>query len=36
VMLDEPLKTLGASKVVLRLHAEVEVEIDVKVEREEG
>ena len=36
VILDEPLKTLGASKVTLRLHAEVEVEIDVKVEREEG
>ncbi|MGW8265768.1 MAG: 50S ribosomal protein L9 [Longimicrobiales bacterium] len=36
VILDEPLKTLGAAKVTLRLHAEVEVEIDVKVEREEG
>lgn len=36
VMLDEPLKTLGTSKVVLRLHSEVEVEIDVNVEREEG
>ena len=35
VMLDEPLKTLGAGKVVIRLHAEVEVEIDVCVEREE-
>ena len=36
VMLDEPLKVLGASKVLIRLHAEVEVEIDVTVEREEG
>jgi len=36
VVLEEPLKALGASKVVVRLHAEVEVEIDVMVEREEG
>jgi len=36
VVLDEPLKTLGASRVALRLHSEVEVEIEVKVEREEG
>jgi len=36
VMLEEPLKTLGADKVVIRLHPEVEVEIDVHVEREEG
>jgi large subunit ribosomal protein L9 len=36
VMLDEPLKTLGAVKVTIRLHPEVEVEIDVLVEREEG
>jgi large subunit ribosomal protein L9 len=36
VMLDEPLKVLGASKVSVRLHHEVEVEIDVHVEREEG
>jgi large subunit ribosomal protein L9 len=35
VQLDEPLKTLGASKVTVRLHAEVEIEIDVHVEREE-
>ena len=35
VMLDEPLKVLGASKVTIRLHSEVEVEIDVGVEREE-
>jgi len=35
IQLEEPLKTLGASKVVVRLHAEVEVEIDVTVEREE-
>jgi large subunit ribosomal protein L9 len=36
VVLEEPLKTLGASRVSIRLHPEVEVEIDVKVEREEG
>lgn len=36
VVLEEPLKTLGASRVPIRLHPEVEVEIDVKVEREEG
>ena len=36
VMLEEPLKALGAEKVVIRLHSEVEVEIDVLVEREEG
>jgi large subunit ribosomal protein L9 len=36
VMLDEPLKALGAFKVALRLHPEVEVDIDVNVEREEG
>jgi len=36
VMLEEPLKTLRASKVNLRFHAEVEVDIHVKVEREEG
>ena len=35
VILDEPLKALGESKVVIRLHSEVEVEIDVSVEREE-
>ena len=35
VQLEEPLKTLGASKVKIRLHAEVETEIDVQVEREE-
>jgi large subunit ribosomal protein L9 len=36
VTLEEPLKTLGASKVTVRLHSEVEVEIEVKIEREEG
>lgn len=35
VILEEPLKALGASKVTIRLHSEVEVEIDVSVEREE-
>ena len=36
VMLDEPLKALGDWKVAVRLHPEVQVEIDVTVEREEG
>jgi len=36
IILDEPLKTIGVSKVTVRLHADVEVEIEVKVEREEG
>jgi large subunit ribosomal protein L9 len=36
VILDESVKAIGTSKVTLRLHAEVEVEIDVHVEREEG
>lgn len=35
IILDEPLKSLGISKVPIRLHSEVEVEIEVKVEREE-
>jgi len=35
VILEEPLKALGETKVVVRLHAEVETEIDVTVEREE-
>jgi large subunit ribosomal protein L9 len=35
VLLDEPLKVLGSSKVAIRLYAEVEVEIDVSIEREE-
>jgi large subunit ribosomal protein L9 len=36
VLLEEPLKAIGASKVTLRLHPEVESEIEVKVERDEG
>ena len=35
VLLDEPIKTLGASMVTARLFAEVEVEIEVRVERED-
>ena len=35
VLLDEPLKVLGSSKVAIRFYAEVEVEIDVSIEREE-
>ena len=34
--LDEPLKSLGATNVPVRLHAEVVVEIEVVVEREES
>ena len=36
VILEEPLKTLGAFKVIIRFHSEVQVEIEVRVEREEG
>jgi large subunit ribosomal protein L9 len=36
VMLEEPLKTLGAFVVPVHLHPEVHVEIEVRVEREEG
>jgi large subunit ribosomal protein L9 len=35
IVLDEPVKLLGASKVPVRLHSEVTVEIEVRVEREE-
>jgi large subunit ribosomal protein L9 len=36
ILLDEPLKSLGEANVPVRLHAEVEVGIEVRVEREEG
>ena len=36
VVLEEPLKALGVFNVALRLHAEVEAEIEVRVEREEA
>jgi len=36
VMLEEPLKTLGDFKVSVHLHPEVHVDVDVKVERDEG
>ncbi len=32
VMLEEPLKVLGAAKVTVRLHSQVEVEVEVHVE----
>jgi len=35
VMLEEPLKVLGTEKVTVRLHSQVEVEIEVQVERGE-
>lgn len=34
--LDEPLKSIGVFAVGVRLHPEVEVELEVRVEREEG
>ena len=36
VMLEEPLKTLGVSSVPVHLHSEVNVDIEVRVEREES
>lgn len=36
VMMDEPLKSLGSHLVTVRLHAEVEAEIQVTIEREEA
>lgn len=36
VLLDEPLKQLGAFMVPVKLHADVEVEVEVRVEREEA
>jgi len=36
VLLDEPLKTLGVGNVAIKLHSDVEVEVEVRVEREEG
>jgi large subunit ribosomal protein L9 len=35
VMLEEPLKMLGTSRVPVRLHSQVEVEVEVQVERGE-
>jgi large subunit ribosomal protein L9 len=35
VILDEPIRTLGEHKVILRLHREVSTEIPVIVEKEE-
>jgi large subunit ribosomal protein L9 len=36
VQLEDPLKALGAYVVPVRLHPEVVVEVDVRVERDEG
>jgi large subunit ribosomal protein L9 len=36
VVLDEPIKAIGVVSVELKLHAEVEASIEVRVEREEG
>ena len=35
VMLEEPVKMLGVSKVSVRLHSQVEVEVEIQVERGE-
>jgi large subunit ribosomal protein L9 len=35
VMLEEPIKMLGTSKVPVRLHSQVEVKVEVQVERGE-
>ena len=35
VLLEEPLKMVGVSQVVVRFHTDVEAEIEVRVEREE-
>jgi large subunit ribosomal protein L9 len=36
VLLDEPLKALGTYQVPVRLFADVDVEVEVRIEREEG
>ena len=36
VLLDDPIKALGVENITVRLHAEVEGSIEVRVEREEG
>jgi len=36
VMLDEPIKSLGATNVSVHLHADVQVDIEVVVERDEA
>jgi large subunit ribosomal protein L9 len=36
IVLDEPIKTTGVAEVVIRLHKDVEVTIEVTVEPEEG
>jgi len=36
IVLEEPLKTLGVTNVPVHLHADVVVEIEVRVEREEA
>lgn len=36
IKMDEPLKALGVFEVPIRLHAEVEVVVEVRVERDEG
>jgi large subunit ribosomal protein L9 len=36
IVLDTPLKTLGAHKIPVRLHAEVVAELEVTVTKEEA
>ena len=36
IQLDEPLKMIGVTNVAVRLHGDVETQIEIKIEREEG
>lgn len=36
VQLEEPIKTVGVGQVVVRFHTDVEAEVEVRVEREDG
>ena len=36
VQMDDPIKALGAYQVPIRLHGDVIVEVDVRVERDEA
>lgn len=36
VVVDGPIKEIGAYQVPIRLHSDVEIEVEVRVEREEG
>jgi len=36
IQLEEPLKMIGVTNVPVRLHGDVEMQIEIKIEREEG